>query len=101
MFSSTASAVDPHEPTLFRYRQHGSLIWGEYSGDTVAAGRFVGEMTDDRIEIDFAHALVENSQVVRGSATSVVERRDDGLIYLIEDFEKDGRIHRSICVQVL
>lgn len=100
MISSTASDVDPEAPTLFRYRQDGTLLWGEYTGDTVTTGRFVGEILGERIEISFAHSLVDDGTVVTGQATSSVERGDDGLLYLIEDFEKDGRSHRSVCVQV-
>jgi hypothetical protein len=100
MLSSTASTVDTTAPTRFHYRQHGVLLWGEYAGDTVETGRFVGRVDDDTIAVSFAHVLAGDGTVVVGSAVSVVERRDDGLVYLVEDFEKDGERHRSVCVQV-
>jgi hypothetical protein len=100
MVSSTASTVNAASPTHFDYHQAGALVWGEYEGDTVSAGRFVGRVTGHRVEVSFAHAVVDGGSVVTGSAVSVIEARDDGLLYLIEDFEKDGRMHRSVCVQV-
>lgn len=98
MVSSTASAVDPQAPTRFRYHQQGRLVWGEYLGDTVTQGRFVGQLERNTLDISFAHELVADRSVVRGQATSRVEDRD-GTIYLVESFDKDGQEHESICVQ--
>ncbi|WP_227497060.1 hypothetical protein [Planctomonas psychrotolerans] len=100
MISSTASTVNPDSPTRFTYHQAGALTWGEYEGDTVSTGRFVGRVTGDRVEVSFAHARVNDGQVVTGSAESVLETRDDGFLYLVEDFEKDGQLHRSVCVSM-
>jgi hypothetical protein len=99
MISSTASDVSDEAPTRFHYRQDGVLVWGKYTGDTVTQGRMVGRVVGDRIEISFAHALVADGSVVMGSAVSVAEVRDDGLLYLIEEFEKDGQKHLSVCKQ--
>lgn len=101
MVSSTASEVSDESPTRFHYRQDGVLVWGEYTGDTVTQGRMVGRVVGNRIEISFAHALVSDGSVVMGSAVSVAETRADGLIYLLEDFEKDGAMHQSVCAQVV
>jgi hypothetical protein len=101
MVSSTASDVSDETPTRFHYRQDGALVWGEYTGDTVTQGRMVGRLVENRIEISFAHALVSDGSVVMGSAVSVAESRDDGLIYLIEEFEKNGEMHQSVCMQVV
>ncbi|HLS26626.1 MAG TPA: hypothetical protein VK063_12200 [Beutenbergiaceae bacterium] len=98
MVSSTASEVDPHAPTSFDYHQDGQLLWGEYVGDTVRVGRFVGTFIDGRITLRFAHEK-KNGEMVRGEAESVVERREDGRLYLVEAFEKDGVQHESVCVQ--
>ena len=100
MVSSTASAVDADAPTTFDYHQDGSLIWGEYTGDTVAAGRFVGELAGAEVRVSFAHALASDGSVVRGDAVSRAERAEDGRIRLVEDFAVDGVDHVSICVQV-
>jgi hypothetical protein len=100
MISSTASDVSDDAPTRFHYQQSGTLVWGKYTGDTVTQGRMVGRVVGDRIEISFAHALVADGSVVMGSAVSVAEVRDDGLLYLIEEFEKDGQTHHSVCQQI-
>ncbi|MGX1933634.1 hypothetical protein [Microbacterium resistens] len=100
MVSSTASAVDPESPTTFDYHQDGRLVWGEYTGDTVTEGRFVGELADDQVRISFAHALVTDGSVVRGDAVSRVEHDADGRIRLVEDFVVDGVDHVSVCRQI-
>ncbi len=101
MISSTASEVSTDSPTRFHYRQEGALVWGEYTGDTVTQGRMVGRTVGNTIEISFAHAMLADGSVVMGAATSVAELRADGLIYLIEEFEKNGESHQSVCVQVV
>ena len=58
MVSSTASRVDPDAPTRFRYSEADGVVWGEYTGDTVTDGRFVGTRAGDRLEVSFTHALV-------------------------------------------
>src|SRR3546814_18353859 len=100
MVSSTASIVDPHSPTIFTYHQDGRLVWGEYTGDTVTEGRFVGSVEGDIVGISFAHALAADGTVVRGSAESRVERAEGGPIRLVEPFAVDGVDHESFCVQV-
>lgn len=100
MVSSTASEVDPEAPTTFDYHQDGRLIWGEYTGDTVTEGRFVGEIAGAEVRVSFAHALVSDGTVVRGDAVSRAEQEDDGRIRLIEDFAVDGVDHVSVCLQV-
>lgn len=100
MVSSTASEVSPDSPSVFRYRQSGSMIWGEYTGDTVTVGRFAGTRTADRITIGFAHALVVGGTPVLGTASSDITVDDEGRMLLVEDFMKDGIQHRSVCVEV-
>lgn len=100
MVSSTASVVDADAPTVFHYHQDGSLVWGEYTGDTVSAGRFVGEMVDDQVRVAFAHALAADGTVVRGEAVSRAEIDEAGRIRLVEDFAVDGIDHVSVCVQL-
>lgn len=99
MVSSTSSVVDAGAPTSFRYRQDGELLWGEYVGDTVSMGRFVGRFVEGAITLNFAHRIVTSGEVVMGTAHSVLERRADGLLYLVEAFEKDGELQESVCVQ--
>ena len=100
MVSSTASEVDPDAPTTFDYHQDGRLIWGEYTGDTVTEGRFVGEVAGAEVRVSFAHALVADGTVVRGDAVSRAEQAEDGRLRLVEDFAVDGVDHVSVCLQV-
>ena len=100
MVSSTASEVDSDAPTTFDYHQDGRLIWGEYTGDTVTEGRFVGEVAGAEVRVSFAHALVVDGTVVRGDAVSRAEQAEDGRIRLVEDFAVDGIDHVSVCLQV-
>jgi hypothetical protein len=97
MVSSTASAVSADAPSVFRYHQAGAMIWGEYTGDTVLVGRFAGRRDGDTITIGFAHAPKDGGPAVLGAASSIIEMGDDGRMLLIEDFEKDGVAHRSVC----
>lgn len=100
MLSSTASVVDESAPTTFDYHQSGRLVWGEYTGDTVTEGRFVGEVVDAEVRISFAHALADDGSVVRGDAVSRVEHAEDGRMLLVEDFVIDGVPHVSVTAQV-
>ena len=99
MQSSTASRVDPEAPTRFRYHEASGVIWGDYSGDTVTEGRFVGTRVGTRLEVAFAHAVVTGGAVVRGEAVSRIETDATG-VRLVEDFELDGRPQVSVCVEV-
>jgi hypothetical protein len=99
MVSSTASRVDPEAPTRFRYSEAAGVIWGDYTGDTVTVGRFVGTRTGDRLTVAFVHALVAGGAPVPGEATSRIEQGDSGL-RLVEDFEVDGVPQVSICAEV-
>jgi hypothetical protein len=100
MISSTASRVDPDHPTRFRYREADGVVWGEYRGDTVTEGRFVGTRTADVLEVAFVHAAVVGGRVVRGEARSRIEQTSRGL-RLVEDFEVDGAPQVSVCAEVL
>jgi hypothetical protein len=100
MVSSTASAVSADSPSVFRYHQSGAMIWGDYSGDTVLVGRFAGRRDGDSITIGFAHSPIDGSAPVLGTATSTIELDNDGRMLLIEDFDKAGVAHRSVCREV-
>ncbi len=99
MVSSTASRVDPDAPTRFRYRQQGALIWGEYAGDTVTAGAFVGVRTGDELSITFGHIITTNNDLVTGSADSRITQGQAGALELVEIFGPDGD-QSSICREV-
>jgi hypothetical protein len=99
MVSSTASRVDPDAPTRFRYSEADGVVWGEYTGDTVTTGRFVGTRDGARLEVAFVHALVAGGPPVSGTAVSRIERSDDGL-RLVEDFDVAGEPQVSVCAEV-
>jgi hypothetical protein len=99
MVSSTASRVDPEAPTRFRYHESVGIVWGDYLGDTVSEGRFVGTRDGDRITVSFVHAAVTDGGRTSGTATSRIEEGEAGL-RLVEDFEVDGVQHVSVCAEV-
>jgi hypothetical protein len=99
MVSSTASEVDPSSPTIFDYHERDGMVWGEYEGDTVRIGRFVGTRVDRRISIRFTHVVAATGVVVSGAAESRIEQHDDGL-RLVEDFRTAEGDQVSVCVQI-
>lgn len=96
MVSSTASTVNQQAPTVFRYHERDGLIWGEYDGDTVRVGRFVGSRDADRITISFGHVVAATGEAVRGEANSVLRCAEDGTLELVETFGAHGE-HVSVC----
>jgi hypothetical protein len=101
MVSSPASRVDAAAPTRFAYREADGVVWGDYRGDTVREGRFVGVRRGNEIDVSFVHALLDG-RVVAGAATSRIEPVPErpGALRLVEEFEVDGVAHRSVCVEV-
>lgn len=66
MISSTASAVDEARPTVFRYHETSGLVWGDYAGDTVRLGHFVGSRAGDQVRISFGHVVATTGSIVTG-----------------------------------
>ncbi|MFC4949436.1 hypothetical protein [Pseudonocardia sp. GCM10023141] len=99
MVSSTASDVDPVSPTVFAYHERDGMIWGEYEGDTVRVGRFVGTRVEEQISIRFTHVVDATGEVVGGAAQSRIEPVDGGL-RLVEDFRTADGEQVSICAEV-
>ncbi|MCS5714238.1 hypothetical protein NVV95_06685 [Herbiconiux sp. CPCC 205716] len=100
MESSTNSAVDPASPSRFHYFERDGVIWGDYVGDTVTFGRFVGTRSGDALQVSFVHQLLDGETIVSGTGGSRVELDATGRVRLVEDFEIDGVDHVSICVEV-
>ena len=98
MASSTTSVVDPDSPTVFRYFERDGALWGEYEGDTVTFGRFVGAREDDLIRISFVHVLAGDGSVVRGEGESEIEALD-GALRLVEHYTMHGAPQLSVCVE--
>lgn len=99
MVSSTASTVDRSAPTVFDYHERDGMIWGEYEGDTVRVGRFVGVRTDALISLRFTHVVDATGEVASGAAASRIEQHPDGL-RLVEDFRTPDGDQVSVCVEV-
>lgn len=99
LVSSTASTVNAEAPSIFHYFERDGVVWGDYTGDTVTVGRFVGTRADDVLTVSFVHSLVETGAVVGGTSASRIERDGDAL-RLVENFEIDGAAHVSVCVEV-
>ncbi len=99
MISSTTSAVNPDAPSVFHYFEKDGVVWGDYLGDTVTFGRFVGTRTGDVISISFVHVLVADGSVVTGSGDSDIEQDENGL-RLVEHYEMHGEPQLSICAEV-
>lgn len=100
MISSTTSAVDHDAPSVFHYFEKDGAVWGDYLGDTVTFGRFVGTRTGDTISIHFVHVLVKDGSVVTGSGDSTIEQDESGL-RLVEHYEMHGEPQLSICAEVV
>ncbi len=100
MTSSTASEVGD-DPTRFDYEEADGVVWGSYTGDTVAHGRFVGTRDGDRIELSYVHALKAGGRAA-GRSTSRVEPLPDGRLRLVEDFVFDGEDtpQTSVCEEI-
>jgi hypothetical protein len=99
MVSSTASEVDPSSPTVFDYHERDGMVWGEYEGDTVRIGRFVGTREERRISIRFTHVVDATGEVMSGAAESRIEPHDDGL-RLVEDFRTADGDQVSVCAEI-
>ena len=100
MESSTASIVDPQSPSRFLYHERDGLVWGDYEGDTVTIGHFVGTRIGDALSVTFAHVVAANGAVVTGASDSTVRTAEDGRLRLVEDFRIGGVDHVSSCIEV-
>ena len=99
MESSTNSVVDAISPSHFHYCERDGVVWGDYNGDTVTFGRFVGTRVGNSLRVSFVHVLVAGG-VVTGTGGSIVESLLGGAVRLVEHFQIDGTDHVSICVEV-
>lgn len=98
--SSTASEVDPNSPSRFRYSERDGVVWGDYDGDTVTFGRFLGTRSGDVLTVSFAHVMVSDGTVVTGSSQSRIETDALAGLRLVEDFRVGDVDHVSVCVEV-
>ncbi len=99
MVWSSASRVDPDAPTRFVYHERDGLLWGEYAGDTVRVGRFVGSRRGHDVLVRFGHVVDATGDLVVGEAKSRIRLHADGAIELVERFGL-GDSETSVCREV-
>lgn len=99
MESSTTSAVDPESPSIFRYFERAGAIWGDYEGDTVTFGRFIGTRSPRSIRVSFVHVLAATGDVITGEGESELELDHHDRIRLVEHYEMNGGPQLSVCVE--
>jgi hypothetical protein len=72
------------ESSLGVYHQDGDLVWAEFSGPAVRAGRLVGTCRPDGV-IDAAYCFVTaDAETVAGTCMSTPTVLDDGRVRLAE-----------------
>jgi len=79
------------EPPVGHYHQDGDLVWAEFSGGTVVAGRLVGRCRPDGA-IESAYCMLTASgETVAGACLSVPTVLADGRVRLAEHWRRlDG-----------
>lgn len=98
MVSSSASEVNGESPTRFQYHERAGLVWGDYYGDTVEEGHFVGDRVEDRVNLAFGHVTTSGTTTT-GTALVTISTDDQGRLRLTEDFTIDGTSHISVCIE--
>jgi RimJ/RimL family protein N-acetyltransferase len=87
----------PNEPeqmssgSVARFLQEGHRVQVTYAGGKVTEGEAAGILERDNFRYRFMH-LYRDHQVVTGSGQSRVQRRGDGRLELIDEFERDDGI---------
>jgi hypothetical protein len=84
-------APDGTPTSLGAYHQDGDLVWAEFSGTAVRAGRLVGTCGPDGV-IDAVYCMVTaDGRAIAGGCVSTPVMLDDGRIRLIERWRRlDG-----------
>lgn len=80
-----------NDPATGHYHQSGDLVWAEYSGSGVRAGRLVGQRgPDGTIDAAYCHVTADG-EVVAGRVTSSPTVLADGRLRLDERWHRiDG-----------
>jgi hypothetical protein len=89
-FRSTDHPADAEAP-IGHYHQDGDLVWAEFSGAAVRAGRLVGARRPDGT-IDAAYCMVTaGGETIAGTCVSTPTVLPDGRVGLTEDWRRiDG-----------
>lgn len=87
---SPADGVAGEGSRVALYRQHGDLLWGEFSGGRVRRGALTGTCAPDGT-LDFAYCMAfEGGEIVSGRCHSTPTVLADGRIRLHEEWERYG-----------
>lgn len=78
-------------PSEGRYQQDGDLVWAEFAGPAVRAGRLVGTRRPDGV-LDAAYCFVTAAgETVAGACETTPEALPDGRLRLVERWRRlDG-----------
>jgi len=89
-FSPADHDTGDGEATIASYRQHGDLLWADFSGGRVRRGALTGLCRpDDTLEFSYTMVLSDGALVV-GHCESTPEVLPDGRIRLHERWERYG-----------
>jgi hypothetical protein len=81
---------DGRWPSVGHYHQDGDLVWAEFSGSAVLAGRLVGTRRPDGV-IDAAYCMVTAAgQAIAGACVSTPALLPDGRVVLTEQWRRLG-----------
>jgi len=87
--------AEVNSETVFRYRQVGDLVEGDYRGGLVRLGRLVGLLTGDRLEQ--AYVQVNAVGELRSGRSAIRVTTDGDRIRLIDEWEWDAG-GKGLCV---
>lgn len=77
--------------TRLRVLQEGRRVLARYDGDVAIDGELAGIMTRDAVRYHFTHQL--DLDEVRGQGRLRVQRRRDGRLELVDEWETDDGLH--------
>jgi hypothetical protein len=100
--SAAAETADPAGGVpVGHYHQSGDVVWAEFSGGAVRAGRLVGRRDSDGV-IEAAYCqLLAGGEVVAGRMSSRPHRLPDGRVRLEERWRRDDGSAGTSWVQEL
>lgn len=89
-FQPAESVGDP-AAAVGHYHQEGDLVWAEFTGPTVRAGRLVGSCDADGVIVAAYCMVTKGGETAAGQVTTVPSMLPDGRIALTEQWQRmDG-----------